>query len=88
MKVDKSRQIAERTRKVVPGAVMSNWRKSEGYQPLFISHGEGSRLWDVDGNVYIDYCLSFGPAILGHSNEHVLQAMEKQMLTLYANESI
>jgi glutamate-1-semialdehyde 2,1-aminomutase len=86
MKMDKSRQIAERTRKVVPGAVMSNWRKSEGYQPLFISHGEGSRLWDVDGNVYIDYCLSFGPAILGHSNEHVRQAMEKQMHRLYANE--
>jgi len=63
----KSKEIYERSQKMIPGAVMSNFRKDEDYRPTYISYGKGARLYDVDGNEYIDYALSFGPAILGHS---------------------
>ena len=88
MKFDqtKSAEITARMRDVVPGAVMSNWRKSAIYQPVFIDRGEGARLIDVDGNDYIDFSLSFGPAILGHSNQRLIEAMTEQMQRLYTNE--
>ncbi len=72
----KSKEIFERAQNIIPGAVMSNFRKDEDYRPTYISHGKGARLYDVDGNEYIDYLLSFGPAILGHSNEHLRKAIK------------
>ena len=58
----KSVQMFEKARQVIPGGVMSNFRKSENYQPIYMSHGKGARIWDVDGKEYIDYDLSYGPA--------------------------
>ena len=70
---EKSRIIHEEARHYLPGGVSSNFR----YQttPLCFERGEGSYLWDVDGNRYIDYVLGNGPAILGHTPKPVLDAV-------------
>jgi glutamate-1-semialdehyde 2,1-aminomutase len=49
--------------------------------PISFERGFGSRLWDVDGNEYVDYALAFGPLLLGHSPEVVLSAVERQLRT-------
>ncbi len=63
-------------RDVIPGGVNSPVRafRSVGGSPLFIDHGSGSRFWDVDGNDYLDYVLSWGPLILGHAHPEVVEA--------------
>jgi glutamate-1-semialdehyde 2,1-aminomutase len=64
--------------KIIPGGVNSPVRafKSVGMEhPLFITKGEGSRVWDADGNSYIDYVGSWGPLILGHRHPEVVQAL-------------
>ncbi len=88
MKHIKSQQIEAAARKVIPGGVMSNWKKSEGYHPTFMARGEAGRLWDADGNEFLDFSLSMGPAILGHSNEHLRSAMVDAAKGFYANEPI
>ncbi len=82
-KTPKSDEIAEKGRKVIPGAMMSNFRRAVDYHPIYISHGEGARLYDLDGNEYIDYSLSYGPAILGHSNEHIRKTLKGEVDRLY-----
>ncbi|MDO4541098.1 MAG: glutamate-1-semialdehyde 2,1-aminomutase [Syntrophomonadaceae bacterium] len=66
-----------RAQKVIPGGVNSPVRafKSVGSTPLFIERAQGSHLYDVDGNEYIDYIGSFGPLILGHSHPQVVEAI-------------
>jgi glutamate-1-semialdehyde 2,1-aminomutase len=66
---------------------MSNFRKYEDSHPIYMTHGKGARLYDVDGNEYIDYSLSYGPAILGHSNAHLRQAIIDQAGRLYTGEA-
>lgn len=63
-------------RDVIPGGVNSPVRafRSVGGSPLFIDRGAGSRFWDLDGNEYIDYVLSWGPLILGHAHPEVVEA--------------
>lgn len=63
-------------RKVIPGGVNSPVRafRSVGGTPVFVDRGQGSRFWDVDGNAYIDYVLSWGPLILGHAHPRVVEA--------------
>jgi glutamate-1-semialdehyde 2,1-aminomutase len=82
-KTPKSDEMAEQGRKVIPGAMMSNFRRAVDYHPIYISHGEGARLYDLDGNEYIDYSLSYGPAILGHSNGHIRKALKGEVDRLY-----
>lgn len=53
--------------------------KSVGGNPLFIKNAKGSKIYDVDGNEYIDLVLSYGPMILGHGNQHVIDAVTKQV---------
>jgi glutamate-1-semialdehyde 2,1-aminomutase len=79
----KSDEMAEVGRQVIPGAMMSNFRRDAGYHPIYITHGAGARVYDVDENEYIDYSLSYGPAILGHSNEHVRNALKNELDRLY-----
>lgn len=76
---DKSKALYKEAVKVMPGGVNSPARafKSVGDHPLFIDHAKGSKLYDVDGNEYIDYSLSFGPLILGHANDKVVQAVQE-----------
>jgi glutamate-1-semialdehyde 2,1-aminomutase len=82
MKTDKSKELFEKAKTYFPGGVNSPVRafRSVGGNPLFIEKGKGSHIWDADGNEYIDYCCSWGPLILGHANDNVLNAVEKTML--------
>jgi len=76
---------AELGRTVIPAASMSNWRRSVDSHPIYMTHANGARLYDLDGNEYIDFSLSYGPAVLGHSNEHLQRALKKQVDRLYTS---
>ena len=69
---EKSKELYERGCKVLAGGVSSEFRKFNAPHPLYYSHASGSRITDVDGNEYLDFTLSQGPLILGHSHPHVL----------------
>lgn len=77
----KSIQSFKKAQKVIPGGVNSPVRafKSVGASPIFIDRAKGAFLYDEDGNRYIDYCLSWGPMILGHANRDVLAEVRKTM---------
>ncbi|MGM0555991.1 MAG: glutamate-1-semialdehyde 2,1-aminomutase [Myxococcota bacterium] len=79
MAYDKSQQLMDRARKVMPGGVNSPVRAftSVGGTAPFISRAQGPYLWDEDGNQYIDFVLTWGPAILGHANEKVVGAAQE-----------
>ena len=81
MKTEKSRRLFERARRSIPGGVNSPVRAfgSVGGVPRFIERGAGCRVWDADGNEYIDYVGSWGPLILGHADAGVLQAVGDAM---------
>ena len=67
--------------KVIPGGVNSPVRafRNVGCEPVFYDRAKGSRVWDVDGNEYIDFVCSWGPMILGHGDEDVLSAVRAQL---------
>ncbi|RJE47401.1 MULTISPECIES: glutamate-1-semialdehyde 2,1-aminomutase [unclassified Dehalobacter] len=73
----KSEILYEKAKQLMPGGVNSPVRnfQSVGDTPRFISRAKGARLYDVDGNEYIDYIGSWGPMILGHANPEVLEAV-------------
>ncbi len=79
MNLDKSIELYDRARELMPGGVNSPVRafKSVGGTPIFMEKGEGSRLTDADGNLFIDYCMSWGPLILGHAYPSVIEAVMK-----------
>jgi glutamate-1-semialdehyde 2,1-aminomutase len=74
-----SHKLHARASRVIPGGVDSPVRafKSVGGEPPYIVRGKGSRIWDADGNKYIDYVGSWGPLILGHAHPAVVAAIEK-----------
>ena len=76
--MDRSARLMERAVGLMPGGVNSPVRafRSVGGDPLFMERGEGSRIFDVDGNSYIDYVMSYGPLVLGHSYPEVIEAIE------------
>ena len=73
----KSKELFAEAAKVIPGGVNSPVRafKSVGGDPVFIAKGEGSKIYDVDGNAYIDYVQSWGPLILGHRHPQVVAGL-------------
>jgi glutamate-1-semialdehyde 2,1-aminomutase len=73
----KSAELLERAKKVLAGGVSSEFRKYNHPHAIFYTHGKGSYLYDVDGNEYLDFTLSQGPLILGHSHPKVLQAINE-----------
>ena len=79
MDISGSEELFQRAQKVIPGGVNSPVRafRSVGGRPLFISRGEGSRIFDEDGNSYIDYVCSWGPLILGHAHPEVIRAIKE-----------
>lgn len=79
VKVEKSRQLFAEAKRYLPGGVDSPVRafRSVGDQPRFIARGQGSRVYDVDGNAYIDYVGSWGPLILGHADPGIVAAVQK-----------
>lgn len=78
MKTQKSQRLFEKAKAVIPGGVNSPVRafKAVGGNPIFIERAKGSRIYDVDGNSYIDYVLSWGPLILGHAHPRVVRALK------------
>jgi glutamate-1-semialdehyde 2,1-aminomutase len=77
MKTSKSEKLFEKAQRLIPGGVNSPVRafKSVGRTPIFIQKALGSKMWDVDGNEYIDYVGSWGPMILGHAHPAILDAI-------------
>src|SRR5215472_4602703 len=75
----KSKELHARAVRVIPGGVNSPVRafKSVACEPPYIVRGRGSRIWDADGNEYIDYVGSWGPLILSHAHPAVVEAVEK-----------
>ena len=79
MNITKSIALFQEAQNLLPGGVDSPVRafRAVGGQPLFIDCGEGPYLFDVDGNRYIDYVLSWGPLITGHAHPKVIEAIQK-----------
>jgi glutamate-1-semialdehyde 2,1-aminomutase len=79
MKINKSIALFQEAQKLIPGGVDSPVRafRAVGGQPLFIERGEGPYLYDVDGNRFIDYVLSWGPLITGHAHPAVVKAIQE-----------
>jgi glutamate-1-semialdehyde 2,1-aminomutase len=78
----RSAEWFRRAVEVTPGGVSSPVRafRAVGGQPFFVARGEGCRLWDVDGNAYIDYVLSWGPLIFGHARREIVEAVREAAL--------
>ncbi|MBI3015968.1 MAG: aminotransferase class III-fold pyridoxal phosphate-dependent enzyme, partial [Candidatus Tectomicrobia bacterium] len=76
---ERSRELFSLARKVIPGGVNSPVRafKAVGADPVFVARAEGCRIFDVDGNSYIDYVGSWGPMILGHAHPEVIAAIKE-----------
>ncbi len=76
-----SHDLFETAKSVIPGGVNSPVRafSSVGIEPVFYERAKGSRVWDVDGNEYIDFVASWGPMILGHAPDAVLDAVREQL---------
>ena len=76
-KTEQSRALQKRAEQLIPGGVNSPVRafRSVGCDPLYIVRGQGSHIWDADGNEYVDYIGSWGPLILGHAAPAVIEAV-------------
>jgi glutamate-1-semialdehyde 2,1-aminomutase len=81
LKTTKSEEIFAAAQKLMPGGVSSPVRafKSVGGQPIVFDHVKGAYIWDVDGNQYIDYVGTWGPAICGHAHPEVLNALKEAL---------
>lgn len=82
MNFQKSIDLFQQAKQVFPGGVNSPVRafRAVGGQPLFIERGQGAYLYDVDGNRFIDYVLSWGPLISGHAHPKVVEAIHQAAL--------
>ncbi|WP_342562635.1 glutamate-1-semialdehyde 2,1-aminomutase [Paenibacillus sp. FSL R7-0345] len=74
-----SRNAFEEAKQYIPGGVNSPVRafKSVGLTPVYVDHGIGSRIYDIDGNSFIDYVCSWGPLIMGHAHPEVVKALQE-----------
>ena len=79
MNTTKSQSLFREAKTLMPGGVNSPVRafRSVGLDPLYIARSKGSRIWDVDGNEFIDYVGSWGPMILGHAHPRVIDAIKR-----------
>lgn len=79
MKITTSKKLMQRAQRLIPGGVNSPVRafKAMGGNPIFIKKAKGSKIYDADGNCFIDYIGSWGPAILGHAHPKVNAALKK-----------
>ncbi len=79
-RIDGSRALYEQLKEYVPGGVGSSFHKPKYRDyPVAVAYGKGSRLYDVDGNEYIDYIAGFGPMLLGYAPESVNKAVQEQL---------
>jgi glutamate-1-semialdehyde 2,1-aminomutase len=77
--LERSRTMFEETSRVLVGGVGSADRIMVQPHPIFIERGQGSRMWDVDGNEYVDYLLGYGPLVLGHAHPKLVETIARQM---------
>jgi glutamate-1-semialdehyde 2,1-aminomutase len=82
VKNSRSAEWFRRAAEITPGGVSSPVRafRAVGGQPFFVERGAGCRIWDVDGNEYIDYVLSWGPLIFGHARKELVEAVREAAL--------
>lgn len=79
-RVNESARLDEAARQVIAGGVSSDIRRSTTPgPPLYVDHALGSRMWDVDGNEYVDYVLGQGPLLFGHSHPRIVEAVTRQV---------
>ncbi|MDD1725629.1 MAG: glutamate-1-semialdehyde 2,1-aminomutase [Euryarchaeota archaeon] len=78
MQTDESERLYKKALKLMPGGVSSPVRAIEPY-PFYVHKASDSRIWDVDGNLYIDYCMGYGPLILGHAHPAVQEAVTERL---------
>lgn len=85
-----SAQLLERAKQVLASGVSSEFRKYNHPHAIFYTHGQGSYVYDVDGNEYLDFTLSQGPLIVGHSHPHVVSEVAAYAATgqLYAGQHL
>src|SRR2546426_5642735 len=74
----RSHEIHERAKASLPAGVSSSFQAVPPY-PLFISHAEGSHIWDSDGNMYTDFHLGFGSLLVGHAHPVLVEALRDQL---------
>jgi glutamate-1-semialdehyde 2,1-aminomutase len=81
MSHSKSEELFRKACEIIPGGVNSPVRafRSVGGNPVFVARGQGSHIFDVDGNEYIDYVGSWGPLLLGHRHPEILAALERAL---------
>lgn len=81
MKIERSKQLFAEACRHIPGGVNSPVRacKSVGCEPVFIERGAGSKVYDADGNEYVDFVCSWGPMILGHNHPEVVAAIREAL---------
>jgi len=81
MNTERSQLLFERAQLSIPGGVNSPVRawRGVGGNPRFIARGQGSRIYDVDGNEYIDYIGSWGPLLLGHRHPEIIEAVTRAL---------
>ncbi len=75
-----SRKLFERARKTMPLGVASSFQAADPY-PIYLSHGQGANVWDVDGTEYVDYHNGFGSMAVGHAHPKVVEAIERSART-------
>ncbi|MEM2272343.1 MAG: aminotransferase class III-fold pyridoxal phosphate-dependent enzyme, partial [Archaeoglobaceae archaeon] len=78
MQLERSKELYNEAIKLMPGGVSSPVRAFKPH-PFYVSKAKGSKLIDVDGNEFIDYCLAYGALILGHANAEVKEALKEQL---------
>ncbi len=81
MSSSKSKELFEEAKNYIPGGASSNVRVTEEHAPfpILFKKGQGSKVWDVDGNEYVDYLLSYGALILGHRHPRIIEAIKNQL---------
>ena len=75
---ERSRTLFERAKTLMPGGVSSPVRAVKPF-PFYTSMARGSKIYDADGNEYIDYCMAYGPLILGHRDQRVMDAVRERL---------
>ena len=73
-----SKNLFTRAKKIIPSGINSPVRYYDPY-PFFVKKAQGSKIWDVDGNNYIDYCNAYGALLLGHRRQEILSDVKKQL---------
>ena len=79
MTFQRSEKLFERANTIIAGGISSQIRRAERPVPLFFKRGKGSRMWDVDGNEYIDYVQGMGPNIFGHAPDFIVDAVREDI---------